>query len=336
LFRDGIFELYKARQRLLENGEWSSEFNHQSKDGRPIVVESRWRFVADEGVNPESILIISNDITEKKNLEAQLLRAQRVECVGLFADGIAHDLGNLLSTIVMSAEVLNRKIDDKEGRQLIKVIQNGAYRGAFLLKKLLGFAKGEENESRLLHPEEIIDETVSLLRACLPRTIKIEKSASENLWPVAGNATQMHQVLMNLCINARDAMPDGGRLHIKAENTYINEAHARMKGVAVPGCYVAITVSDNGTGIPASLIDKIFEPFFSTKDPAKGTGLGLSVVSRIIKKNGGFIDVQSDGMTGTEFKVYLPAVKQESQAQQPPDYMTALQQPKYMTAGSCG
>jgi signal transduction histidine kinase len=108
-----------------------------------------------------------------------------------------------------------------------------------------------------------------------------------------------------------------------------------MKGVAVPGCYVAITVSDNGTGIPASLIDKIFEPFFSTKDPAKGTGLGLSVVSRIIKKNGGFIDVQSDGMTGTEFKVYLPAVKQESQAQQPPDYMTALQ-PKYMTAGSCG
>ncbi len=297
----------KARHALLADGEWEGELHQVTKDGREITAESRWTLVRDEGGNPKSVLVINTDITDKKRIESQFLRAQRMESIGTLAGGIAHDFNNLLSPIMMSIRMLQNRFTDEDSQRLLQLLQASAERGAGLVKQVLSFARGVEGERITLQPRHLIREIVKILKDTLPKSIAVDFSAADDLWAVAGDATQLHQVLMNFCVNARDAMPSGGRLSIKAENIYIDDNYARMNINARPGRYACITITDTGSGMPPRIIDKIFEPFFTTKEQGKGTGLGLSTALGIVKGHGGFINVYSEVGRGTQFKIYIPA-----------------------------
>jgi CheY-like chemotaxis protein len=176
-----------------------------------------------------------------------------------------------------------------------------------MIRQVLEFARGIEGERIELQPTHLIKEVARILKSTFPKTIDIKVSIAEDLSPIVGDATQMHQVMMNLCVNARDAMPKGGSLTIKAENIYLDENYARMHFEARQGPYIMISVADTGIGMPADVIEKIFEPFFTTKEQGKGTGLGLPSIRGIVKGHGGFIDVYSEVGKGTEFRIYIPA-----------------------------
>src|SRR6185436_18213592 len=237
------------------------------------------------------------------------LRAQRMESIGTLASGIAHDFNNLLSPILMSIQLLQSKLPDDEGQRLLSMLQVSAERGASLVKQVLSFARGVEGARIILRPRHLVKEIVQILKDTLPKSIEVEFEASEDLSVVAGDATQLHQVLMNFCVNARDAMAGGGKLSIKVGNVQIDYNYARMNLEAKPGRFVAITIADSGVGIPPNIINRIFEPFFTTKEHGKGTGLGLSTALGIVKGHGGFINVYSEPGKGTQFKIYLPAAE---------------------------
>ncbi len=315
MYKDSAAQYQKAKETVLERGEWEGELRQLTKDGRGIVAESRWTLVRDDRGQPKSILVINTDVTEKKKIESQFLRAQRMESIGTLASGIAHDFNNLLSPIMMAIQMLKMKLTDEDSQRLISMLQASAERGAGLVKQVLSFARGVEGERITLQPRHIIKEIVKILNDTLPKSIEVECNAPEDLWVVAGDATQLHQVLMNFCVNARDAMPTGGKLRLEAENILIDENYARMNLEAKPGHYVLITIADTGHGIAQEIIDKIFEPFFTTKDHGKGTGLGLSTALGIVKGHGGFINVYSEVGRGTQFKIYLPAAETAFQSQ---------------------
>ena len=247
------------------------------------------------------------DVTEKKILESRLLRSQRLESVGRLASGIAHDLNNILAPMLMSAPVLRDAISDPDIRQLVDTIESSAIRGAGVIKQLLTFSRGVEGERVPVQLKSLVLDMLNIVRETFPKNIVAAKETPANAWLVRGDATQMHQILMNLCVNARDAMPDGGKLTLELENVEVNEAVASLNPGVSPGRYVALSVTDTGTGISPENLDKIFDPFFTTKEVGKGTGLGLSTVIGIVKSHGGFIQVNSRLGQGTQFKVYLPA-----------------------------
>lgn len=302
-------QFQEAQKLLLAKGEWQGELNQFTKEGREIIVESRWTLVRDQDEKPKSILVVSTDITEKKRLAAQFLRTQRLESIGTLAGGIAHDLNNILTPVLAIAQLLQMKLPhlDERSQQMLKVLEVNARRGAELVKQVLSFAQGMEGEYTLLQVKHLIWEIQQIMQETFPKSIEVHTEVSDDLWTVNGNSTQLHQVLMNLCINARDAMPDGGILKISTENLSVDENYARMNLGAQAGPHIVITVSDTGTGIPAEIVDRIFEPFFTTKEIGKGTGLGLSTAVGILKSHAGFITVTSS-VKGTQFKVFLPAI----------------------------
>ncbi len=318
LYKETSPQLEEALQTVALVGEWYGELHQVTKEGKEIIVESRWTLVRDFKGQPKSILVVNTDITEKKQLEAQFLRAQRLESLGTLASGIAHDLNNVLGPILMVAELLQEKISDEWSQQLLAELEASAKRGANLVKQVLSFARGMEGKHTILQVRHLIKEIKQIARQTFPKSIEIYTDISPNLWTVCADATQLHQVLMNLVVNARDAMPDGGTLSICAENLFIDENYARMNLDASVGPYSVVTVSDTGTGIPPEILERIFEPFFTTKELGKGTGLGLSTVMGIIRSHGGFVNVYSEVGKGTRFKVYLPAVE-GIQKQQPED-----------------
>lgn len=309
IYKNNPAQYAEAKRVVLETGEWQGELKQLTKDEKQIIAESRWTLVRDESGNPKSILVINTDVTDKRKIEAQFLRAQRMESIGTLASGIAHDFNNLLSPILMSIQLLQLRVEDDEGQRLLAMLRASAERGAGLVKQVLSFARGIEGERINLQPRHLIKEIVKILDDTLPKSIEVEFEASEDLSLVAGDATQLHQVLMNFCVNARDAMPSGGKLTIKADNIHIDESYARMNLEAKPGRFVVITIADTGVGIPPTIINRIFEPFFTTKEHGKGTGLGLSTALGIVKGHGGFINVYSEAGRGTQFKIYLPAVE---------------------------
>jgi PAS domain S-box-containing protein len=300
-------EFYEAKRLLLEKGEWSGEFQHITKSGKRITIESRWTLMRDTEGRAKSVLVINTDATEKKRLEAQFLRAQRMESIGTLAGGIAHDLNNILSPILTALGLFELRFTDPSSSRMISVLKESAERGSSLIGQVLSFARGIEGERVTLQPKHLIKEVIKILKDTLPKNIDIQYSLPEGLWPVSGDATQIHQVLMNLLINARDAMPHGGKITIVTSNVQLDENYARMNLDAAPGRFACIAVADTGSGIPKETIEKIFDPFFTTKEMGKGTGLGLSTVLTIVKSHGGFIKVYSEVGRGTEFKVYLPA-----------------------------
>ncbi|OLP16744.1 hypothetical protein BST81_19920 [Leptolyngbya sp. 'hensonii'] len=300
-------------QTVLSQGEWQGELQHITKKEQEIVVESRWTLVRDLAGQPKSILMVNTDITEKKLLERQFLRSQRLESIGTLAGGIAHDLNNVLAPILMSVQLLKMQTTSDQGRQWLEVLEGSAKRGSELIKQVLSFARGLDGEHGVLQIRHLISEIRKIVEETFPRSIQICLNVAPNLRAVCGDATHLHQVLMNLCVNARDAMPEGGKLSITAENLILGEQDARLHMDAKAGAYVVVTVSDTGTGIPAELLDRIFEPFFTTKELGKGTGLGLSTAIGIIKSHKGFIAVSSHPGKGTDFKVFLPAVEATSE-----------------------
>ncbi|HSL55892.1 MAG TPA: PAS domain S-box protein [Pyrinomonadaceae bacterium] len=309
LFKDRSPQFDAAREAIIRNGEWKGEIHQVRRDGNEIIVESRWTLVRDEEGKPKSILVINTDVTEKKRMESQFLRAQRMESIGTLAGGIAHDLNNVLSPILMAIDMLQLRVADENSRKWFEVLRTNAERGASMVRQVLSFARGVEGERVALQPKHLIKEIVKILRETLPKSIEINFQIPNDLWVISADATQMHQVLMNLCVNARDAMPEGGSISIKAENGYVDENYARMHLEAKPGRFVLITVADTGPGMTAEVQSRIFEPFFTTKEMTKGTGLGLSTALTIVKSHGGFINVYSELHKGSQFAVYLPALE---------------------------
>lgn len=258
------------------------------------------------------VYALIQDVTERKQLERQFLRAQRMESIGTLAGGIAHDLNNVLAPILMSVSLLEMRLEDAKSRQWLNIIDSNTRRGASLVKQVLSYARGLEGDRLPLELHHLIWEIKQMVEETFPKSISLSTDISNDLWVVYGDPTQLHQILMNLCINARDAMPMGGLLHLAAENLYLDSQAARPYLEAKEGLYVVLTVTDQGIGIPKEHLDRIFEPFFTTKEAGKGTGLGLSTVMAIIRSHGGFITVESEVGKGTQFKVFLPAVATQS------------------------
>ncbi|MGL5831790.1 MAG: PAS domain S-box protein [Waterburya sp.] len=306
---ESLSQLTEAQSIVIEQNNWQGELKQLTKDGQEIMVESRWTLINDQQGNPQSILVVNTDITEKKQLEKQLLHSQRIESIGTLAGGIAHDLNNILTPILGFTQLLPLRIPDLDdsSSQMLQLIRNNALRGSKIVEQVLLFSRDIETEWELLNLAEVLEEVLKLIRETFPKSITIEDSVAQNLWALDGDSTQLHQVLMNLCVNARDAMPDGGKLFITAENLRLDKQYFSTNSNLEMGNYLLVTVSDTGMGIPPEIIDRVFEPFFSTKKPGQGTGLGLSTVIGIVKKHGGTINLESDRQNGTQFQIFLPA-----------------------------
>jgi two-component system cell cycle sensor histidine kinase/response regulator CckA len=306
--------MVEIERGVREMGQWSGTINQRSKDGRPLIVNSRWTLVRDAANRSKSMLVINTDLTETKKLETQFLRAQRLESIGTLASGIAHDLNNILSPILMSAAVLRRSVRDAEGEKILAIIESSAERGAGIVKQVLTFARGVEGDRVLLQPKHLLSEMGKILTQTFPRNIDIKTQFPADLWMVTGDATQLHQVLLNLCVNARDAMmPEGGVLTLAAENIEVDQHFKKMNPGSELGEYVVLKVTDTGAGMTTETMDKIFDPFFTTKEVGKGTGLGLATVIGIVKSHTGFLTVQSELKIGTTFRIFLPATAKNSQ-----------------------
>ncbi len=307
LWQEKPIPLQTALSTVCKNGAWQGELQQQTFDKQDIIVESRWTLVSEFEHKSPSILVVNTDITQKKILEGQLLRSQRLESIGTLASGIAHDLNNVFAPILMTAQLLESNIDSDRTKKLIPILINSAKRGANLVKQVLAFTSGVECDRILLKIGDLIAEIEQIVHETFPKSIRVTSQIPEDLWLVLGDSTQLHQVLMNLCVNARDAMVDGGTLSISAANFLVDENYTKMHLDAKTGAYVVVRVTDTGMGISESIIDRIFEPFFTTKETGKGTGLGLSTVVGIIKSHGGFVNVYSEVGKGSQFQVYLPA-----------------------------
>ncbi len=305
----------QAVRELLQHGSWKGELPQFTQDGTEIIVQGYWTIVYDDNQVPKSILGVNHDITEKKALEAKFLRAQRLESVGALASGIAHDLNNVLSPMAISVFLLRTRLQEQKETELLDTMDDLIERGANMVKQVLSFVRGSAGEPVILNPKHVLREIVGILKEALPRSITLQYGAATQLHSTFGDPTQLHQAVMNLCVNARDAMPAGGTLTISAENCVVDEFHAEMIPEVRPGQYVQIMVADTGEGIAPQIRAKIFTPFFTTKDIEHGTGLGLSTVQSIVQKSGGFITLYSEVGQGTQFRIYLPVYASEQLAE---------------------
>jgi two-component system cell cycle sensor histidine kinase/response regulator CckA len=296
-----------ALRSVLQDGEWSGETSIVSAEGEDTELLMRWVLLHGGDGNPEAILVLSEDAAELRQLKEDRLRAHRHECVGTLAGGIAHDLNNVLQPVSMFLDLLRHRLPDAESREMLDAVEANLRRATELVRQILTFSSGVRTELRAVDIPELITEVANFIRPTFPKTIHLQVSVPENISSVIGNATQLEQVLLNFSVNARDAMPDGGRLKIDVSNFHVDEKFARLNPQSKAGDYVRITVSDTGHGIPRQLRKKIFEPFFTTKGPEKGTGLGLATAVGIIRNHGGFLTLDTEEGCGSSFHAFLPA-----------------------------
>jgi PAS domain S-box-containing protein len=296
-------------ERYLRTGEKriigiGREVVGRRKDGDTFPIELA---VAESGGPTRRFIGFIRDITERKELEARFLRAQRLESVGTLVSGIAHDLNNVLTPVLMAVKLLKNDKPGLDKADLLDTAQRSIERGAGMIRQLLTFCGGAGGERILVHLEPLMTEVTSLLEHTLAKTIAVRRECSEGSATVVGDPTQLAQVLMNLCVNARDAMPEGGTLTLSLGTATLDARSVAQYPGAKPGKYLVLSVEDTGTGIPQPIQEKMFDPFFTTKPPGQGTGLGLSTVLGIVKSHGGFVNVYSEVDHGTKMSVYLPA-----------------------------
>jgi PAS domain S-box-containing protein len=308
LFHENASFQAEALRNLIRKGEWQGELRQFTRNEKEIIVESRWTLLRNQYDEPQSVLVINTDITEKQRIEAQFLRTQRMETIGALAGGIAHDLNNALAPILVAIPMLRESATSPENARLFDIVIGSTKRCAEMVKQILTFSRGVAGSHQSLELEPLVIEASQFALKTFPRSIAIETVVPNDLPNVLGNSTQLHQVLLNLCVNARDAMPKGGKLRIQAESAVIDSPKTVSGQEIAPGRYVVLSVCDTGEGIPDGLREKIFEPFFTTKEAGKGTGLGLSTVMGIVKTHNGLVDMESQPGHGTTFRVYLPAV----------------------------
>jgi PAS domain S-box-containing protein len=299
--------LRTACDETLARGEWLGELRHQTKSGGEVIVQSRWTLMRLANGDPAGFLVIDTDVTEKMRLEAQFLRAQRMESMGMLVSGIAHDLNNVLAPILMSAGLLKLNAAESD-RKFVAAIEAGAQHGAAMVRQLLSFARGTEGRHSDLDLCSLLVDFEKFIRPTLPASILVETKILAEPPPVRADATQLNQVLMNLCINARDAMSEDGLITISLDYIQLDRTHALAQLEGHHGPYAVLMVTDTGAGIPPEILDRIFDPFFTTKGEGQGTGLGLSTVRGIVKGHRGFLTVDSKVGRGTTFRIYLPAV----------------------------
>jgi PAS domain S-box-containing protein len=292
---------------LLRRGVWRGELKKLAKGGRELILQTRWTLVRDASGNPKSVLSIDTDVTERKKFEAQMLRVQRIEGIGTLAGGMAHDLNNMLQPILMSVDLLKNRLQDPGDRDLAEIVEMSARRGVEMVRRVLAFARGSESSWTRVSPFVVVKEIATTIGETFLKQVDLVTDVSADVWSVFGDPTEVHQVLLNLAVNARDAMPDGGTLGISVTNVRLDEHHVSLNGSAVAGAYVRFAVSDTGSGISPEIREKIFDPFFTTKEVGKGTGLGLSTAIGIVKSYRGFMNLTSKVGCGSTFELYLPA-----------------------------
>jgi PAS domain S-box-containing protein len=287
---------------------WEAEYRFRSKDGTYASVDDKGFILRDEtGVGVRMVGGL-RDLSEQKKAQMQSARAQRMESIGTLAGGIAHDLNNVLTPVMMSIELL--KFDsgnDADRKTILDTIQVSCRRGADLVRQVLSFARGVDGQRVPIQLPQLIGELKGMIGETFPRNIKFVTQVSGDLWPLTGDPTQLHQVLLNLAVNARDAMPNGGTLTVTATNVSLDPKEIGSSPETSAGRHVLLAVSDTGTGITDNDCEHIFEPFFTTKRIGEGTGFGLAIVHTIVKSHSGFLRVESEVGRGTDFKIYLPA-----------------------------
>ena len=296
---------------ILAGNEWHGELCNRKKNGELFWERCSISPVLDDRGNIAHFVAVKEDTTEHRRFEEHLRRSQRLEAVGALASGIAHDLNNILAPVLMAPGLLKETVRTVQEQELLELVEQSGKRASDVVKQLLTFSRGSGGDRVPLHVAHILREMRGIVAETFPRNITLRSIVAPGLKPVLGDATQLHQVLLNLCVNARDAMPDGGTLTLGGENTVVDEELARLNSPAIPGPHVMLSVTDAGHGMPPEVVERIFDPFFTTKEIGKGTGLGLSTVLGIVRSHGGFLTVESETDRGTTFRVYLPAALSE-------------------------
>jgi PAS domain S-box-containing protein len=313
-------ETFTRRLAELHRVGWTSllEKKFLRLDGTPIDVESMSIPISYSGC--DSVLVIVHDLTEKKRLEEKFLQAQRLEGIGMLAAGIAHDLNHVLTPILLTTPVLLANASDDEQRKRLRDVQSSAMRGADLVRQITEFSRGAAGEPQPISIAPVLHDIGDLIKNTFPPSIEVDLQLAPDLATVIASPTRIHQVVLNLCLNARDAMPNGGRLKLCAENRTLNREQAARIPNGKPGAWMVLEVVDTGMGILPEVLSRMWEPFFTTKTSSGGTGLGLSTVRGIVAEYHGFMEVQSELGVGTRFRVYLaPAAPlNASSASRPP------------------
>jgi len=299
-------EWLRVRDGIQLRGFRSAEGVRRRKDGTTFPVEFSSKWVR---LDRDYIVSVVRDTTERKASEERLLHAQRIENIGMLAAGVAHDLNNILAPMLMAASILQSRITDEGDRRMLVMVETSAQRGAALVRQILSFSQASGGEQQVLQVKHLLRDIAMIVQETFPKSLTFVEEIDSELWTILADVTQIHQVLLNLCINARDAMPGKGTLTLRAANCRLDEAAARTLEGASAGNWLKLEVSDTGTGIPPEVLAHIWEPFFTTKAPGKGTGLGLSTVRGIVERHLGFINVQTQPGRGTTFSLYLPTAE---------------------------
>jgi signal transduction histidine kinase/CheY-like chemotaxis protein len=282
--------------------------HQRTKGGAQVIADSSWTLTYDELGAPESVLSINTNVTERRRLEQIQLRTQRLDSLGTFASGIAHDLNNMLTPVLTAAQVLALDELDPDRLRLLESIETAAVRGGALIQQILMFGRGGEGQHITVDVDALLASVESFAQETLPKTITVAREQHDALWNLSCDQTEVLQVLFNLVANARDAMPRGGQLSIRARNATLKDGTLTQANAVNPGRFIVFSVEDTGTGMSAEVMEKIFDPFFTTKPVGSGTGLGLAASAGIVRHHGGFFQVYSEPGRGSRFDVYLPAM----------------------------
>ena len=295
----------RSEMRAARRGQNKRNFETRYIDKEGKAVALNWTGTWSEPVRRH--FFIGRDLTEKQAAEAQLRHVQKMDAIGQLTGGVAHDFNNILTVITGTIGILEEAVaGEPQLAAIARLIDEAAERGANLTKHLLAFARKQPLQPLEVDVNSLVLEAAKLLHPTLGEHIEITPLLAEDAWTALADPNQLTTAVLNLALNARDAMPNGGKLALETSNVYLDENYASMHSEVAPGNYVMIAVSDTGTGIPAALLERVFDPFFTTKEVGKGTGLGLSMVFGFVKQSGGHIKIYSEEGHGTSVKIYLP------------------------------